>query len=155
MEPEGMVHALEQIKRMLKPEGGLVDIHPFQEGHFIEAYQDGNLLFSERVRENDSEYVQHAEKAISQVVDRGVFAVEGSAEFEFMTYSTSVEELREYWHSLDVFDDPRDEAITVRENDLFAQVDAILRASGAGSKAAIKERVRMTLLKPRWQNLDP
>lgn len=143
-----MVHALEQIGHMLKPEGGLIDIHPFQEGHFIEAYRDGELLFSERVRENDSEYVQHAEKALSQVVERGIFAVEDTVEFEFMTYSTSVDALGEYWHSLDVFDDPQDEAITAQENDLFAQVDAILRTSGEGSKAAIKERVRMTLLKP-------
>ena len=146
-----MVHALEQIGHMLKPEGGLIDIHPFQEGHFIEAYRDGELLFSERVRENDSEYVQHAEKALSQVVDRGIFTIEESVEFEFMTYSTSVVDLGEYWHSLDVFDDPQDEAITAQENDLFAQVDAILRTSGEGSKAAIKERVRMTLLKPILQ----
>ena len=150
-----MVHALEQIRRLLKPEGRLVDIHPFSEGHFIEAYRDGELLFSERVRENDSEYVGHAEKALSQVVDRGIFSIEESVEFKFMTYSTSVDELGEYWHSLDVFDDPQDEAITMRENHLFAQVDAIIREDGEGSKAAIKERVRMTLLKPIWQNLDP
>ena len=143
-----MVHALEQIRRLLKPEGRLVDIHPFQEGHFIEAYRDGELLFSERVREKDSEYVQHAEKALSQVVDRGMFEIEDSTEFEFMTYSRSVDELGDYWHSLDVFDDPQDEAITLRENHLFAQVDAILRASGEGSRAAIKERVYITLLRP-------
>ncbi len=150
-----MVHALEQIRRLLKPEGRLVDIHPFPEGHFIEAYRNGEQLFSERVREKDSEYVGHAEKALSQVVDRGIFTIEDSAEFKFMTYSTSVDELCEYWHSLDVFNDPQDEAITLRENDLFAQVDAILQASGEGSKAAIKERVRMTSLKPIWQYLDP
>jgi hypothetical protein len=82
------------------------------------------------------------------VVDRGMFEIEDRAEFEFMTYSRSVDELGDYWHSLDVFDDPQDEAITMRENHLFAQVDAILRASGEGSRAAIKERVYITLLRP-------
>jgi hypothetical protein len=148
MEPEGMVHALENIRHMLTPRGGLIDIHPVPEGHFIEAYQDGNLLFSERVRENESEYVLHAEKALSNVVARGIFTSKDSAEFDFMTYASSVHELSNYWDSLSAFDDPRDEVIAAREKNLFAQVNAILRSSGEGSTAAIKERARITLLRP-------
>lgn len=143
-----MVHALENIRRMLTPGGALVDIHPVPKGHFIEAYQDGRLLFSERVREHESEYVLHAEKALSNVADRGIFVFENSAKFDFMTYASSVHELSDYWDSLDAFDDQKDEAIVAREKNLFTQVNEILRTSGAGSKAAIKESVRITLLRP-------
>jgi hypothetical protein len=151
MKPEGMVHALENIRRMLTPGGFLVDIHPFPEGYFIEAYQDGRLLFSERVRENESEYVLHAEKALSNVVDREIFAIEDIAEFYFMTYASSAHELSDHWDSLSAFDDSRDEAIVAREKKLFAQVNTILRTSGEGSKAAIKEQAQIILLKPLLQ----
>jgi hypothetical protein len=148
MQPEGMVHALENIHHMLTPGGFLVDIHPFPEGHFIEAYQDGRLLFSERVRENDSEYVLHAEQALADVIDREIYSIENSAAFYFKTYSSSVDELSNHWDSLSAFDDPRDEAIVAREKQLFAQANAILQTSGENAKAAITERAKITLLKP-------
>lgn len=142
-----MVHALEKIWRILKPGGVLIDIHPFSQGHFIEAYREGKRLFSERVRKNESQYVLHAEKAISAVTDNGLFAVDKAAEFDFFIYALAVPELSDYWKSLDAFDDQPDPFIVERERVLFAQVAEILETSGEGAQTAIRERIRMTSLR--------
>lgn len=144
-----MVHALEEIRRLLKPGGILVDIHPISEGSFIEAYQDGRLLFSERKRETCSEDVLHAEKALAQAVEREFFFVDERAEFDFLTYASSVRELRAYWEEQDAYEDQsKDEAIVAREEYLYAQVEEILQTSGAGAEVVTNERARIARLRP-------
>jgi hypothetical protein len=69
MEVEGMVHALEEIKRLLKPDGFLVDIHPVREEPLIQIYQRENLLFSESDPGYDyDESLQHADEALEEVI---------------------------------------------------------------------------------------
>jgi len=47
MKYEGMVHALEEIQRLLRPDGSLIDIHPVLEAPLIEAYQGDRVLLAE------------------------------------------------------------------------------------------------------------
>ena len=144
-----MVHALEEIRRLLKPGGILIDIHPVPEGYFIKALQGDRILFAERKRLTCSEEVLCAEDALAEVVERELFAVERRAEIDFLTYASSVRELRDYWEELNAFEvDPQDEAILAREEDLYAQVEKIVQASGAGAEVAIHERVRIAMLRP-------
>lgn len=144
-----MVHALEEIHRLLKPGGILIDIHPVPEGYFIKALQGDRILFAERKRETCSEDVLHAEDALAETVERDLFAVDRRAEFDFLTYASSVRELRDYWEELNAFeDDPMDEAIIAREEDLYAQVEEIMQASGAAAEVAIHERARIARLRP-------
>jgi len=97
MAHEGMVHALEEIRHLLKLDGVLVNILPHPEGYFIEVHHNGRVLFSERKRETLSEAVLRAEAAIKQVLARGLFVIDQKGEFEFRTYGSSVSELRAYW----------------------------------------------------------
>ncbi len=144
-----MVRALEEIRRLLKPGGMLIDIHPVPEGYFIKALQSGRILFAERKRDTCSEDVLHAENALAQGVERNLFAVDRRSEFDFLTYASSVDELRVYWEELNAYEDrPKDEALVAREQDLYAQVEEILQASGAGAEVAIHERVRIARLRP-------
>ncbi len=144
-----MVHALEEIRRLLKPGGMLIDIHPVPEGVIIKALQGGKILFAERKRETCDEDVLHAEKAIAQVVERDLFAVDRRAEFDFLTYASSVRELRAYWNEQDAYkESPKDEATVAREEDLYAQVEEIMLASGAGAEVAFHEKARIARLRP-------
>jgi hypothetical protein len=149
MEIAGMVHALEEIQRLLKPTGYLVDIHPVPEGYCIEARQGERVLFSERRRLTLSEDVLQAEKALAQVVEEKRFELEAQTEFNLLTYASSVAELREYWAEQSAFNDqPKDAAVLAREEELFAQVEEIVQTSGGGAEAAINEKARIARLKP-------
>ncbi len=64
-----MVHALEEIRRLLNLDGVLINILPGPEGYFIEVHHDGRILFAERKRETFSEDVLQAKAAIQQVLD--------------------------------------------------------------------------------------
>ena len=146
-----MVHALEEIRRLLKPGGILVDIHPAPEGASIEVYQDGRLLFSERRREtcSEDEDVLHAEKALAQAVERELFVVEKRAEFDFLRYASSAGELSAHWEELWAYEEqPEVEDLTLLDENLYAQVEEILQASGAGAEIAVNERVRIARLRP-------
>jgi len=144
-----MVHALEEIHRLLKPDGILIDIHPVPEGYFIKAFQGDRTLFAELKRETCSDDVLHAEGALAEIIKRDLFTVDRRAEFDFLTYASSVREIREYWEDINAFvEGPKDEAIIAREEDLYAQVEEIMQASGAGAEVAIHERVRIARLRP-------
>lgn len=149
MAHEGMVHALKIIHRLLKTDGLLVDIHPIAEGYLIKAIQGETILFSEPKRETCSEDVIQAEKAISQVIEQGLFALDQRSEFDFLTYGSSVPELRAYLEEQSSFEtDPLDDALDERVEGLYAQIEAIMQTSPADTQVAIHERAIMSLLRP-------
>jgi hypothetical protein len=149
MDHEGMVHALEEIRRLLKPSGVLIDIHPIPEGYIIMAVQRGRILFAERKLEHCSEDVLCAEEALAESIERNLFAVDRHAEFDFLTYAPSVRELRAYWDELNAYEgDPKDEATIARVEKLYAQVEQIMQETGAGAEVAIHERARIARLRP-------
>ncbi len=144
-----MVHALEEIHRLLNSGGLLIDIHPEPEGVIIKALQGDRVLFAERKRENCSADVISAEKALAEVVERDLFSVDQYAEFDFLTYASTVPELRAYWDEQNEYEDePKDEAAIKREEDLYGQVEQIMQASRAEVAVAMYERVRITKLRP-------
>jgi len=149
MEHEGMVHALQETRRLLKPGGVLVNILPVPEGYFIEVHHDGRILFSERKRETCSEDVLQAEAAIRQVLDHELFVIDQKDEFDFLTYGSSVSEVRAYWEEQNAYEEePKAKDILVREEYLYAQVEEILEELGEGAEVAFRERVRIERLRP-------
>jgi hypothetical protein len=146
---EGMVHALEETRRLLKIDGVMVNILPVPEGYSIEVHHDGKILFAERKRETLSEDVLRAEAAIKQVLDRGLFVIDQKDEFDFRTYGSSVSEVRAYWEEQNAYEtEPKAKDILAREEYLYAQVEEILDELGEGAEVGIHERVRIARLSP-------
>lgn len=144
-----MVHALQETWRLLKPDGVLVNILPVPEGYFIEVQYDGEIPFSERKRETLSEDVLRAETAINQVLDQGLFKKDKEDEFEFLTYSSSVSEVRGYWEEQNAYEvEAKAEDALAREEYIYAQAEEIMRELGAGAEIVIRERVQIALLRP-------
>lgn len=142
-----MVHALEQIRRLLKPDGFLIDIHPIREAPFIRVYRGQGMLFEESDPGYDyDEGLQHADEALAEVVGRGLYRIEETREFEVVTSASSVAGMREYWSTYGAFDDePKDEAITARQNEVYARADEIMQ-DAAGAEITYYERARITRL---------
>jgi hypothetical protein len=150
MEHQGMVHALEEIHRLLNPGGLLVDIHPVPELTLIRVYDHGEVLFEEsQVDADDEEEVFRAERALAEVADRGLFVVGMSHEFDFQTYASSVSELWDYLELMSAFvNSPKDEAAAVREQELAARVEKILLKAGEGAEVAYYEKGKITRMRP-------
>jgi hypothetical protein len=149
MEYEGMVHALEDIHRLLRPGGDLIDIHPVLEAPLVEVYQGGKVIFTESWPDYSGEDYRQAEQALAQVVARRLFVIEGSGEFDFLTYGSSVAELRNFLAEAGAYEErPKDDAVVARESELFAHVEEIMQAAGEGAEVADHEKARITRLKP-------
>lgn len=144
-----MVHALEEIHRLLRPEGGLVDIHPFPEPSLVKVIQRDQILFAEPKRETDHEGVMQADRAVAEVLERKLFVAEGKADFDFFSYGSSVSELREFWDRYNAYEtEPKEEAQLAYEDKAYGRAEQVLRDSSDDAEAAIHERVRIARLKP-------
>jgi len=152
-----MVHALQEIQRMLKPDGCLIDIHPVLEAPLIKVYQGSRILFVEPDLGYDyEEDLRQAENALTQVLDRRLFVIERSSEFELITYASSVPELRDFWAKVGGYDDsPKDQAVEARLTELYDGVEEIRRAAGKKAEVAYHERARITRLNPNARKEEP
>jgi hypothetical protein len=149
MEPEGMVHALEEIHRLTRPAGTLIEIHPALEFPFVEVRSNGELLFSENDPGFDyEEDSRHAEAAISTVVGRGVFVLEASRRFALRTHASSVQELRDYWAVYDAYDpEEKEETLARRQDEMYARAHEVLEGS-PGAELVYVEPATMSRLTP-------
>jgi len=145
-----MVHALEEIRRLLRPGGSLIDIHPVQEAPLTEVHQRGRVVFAEpRVAYDYDEDIHQAEQALAQCLRRSLFVMERSREFDFLTYGSSVPELRDFLEEANAFHESSiDDADATREAEFYDRVEGIMKAAGKGAEVAMHERVRIARLGP-------
>ena len=146
-----MVHALEEIQRLLGSKGVLIDLHPRAEPYKIEAVQGEEILYSKLSRPNvPDEDVQSADAALENVVSRGLYARERHAEFEHVTYGSRVSEFREYWEMMGGYSKtPPDPEIVELRDQIYADVDEILHASNGQAEVAIREQCKIAKFSPR------
>ena len=150
MQHEGMVHALEGIKRLLRSDGVLIDIHPVVEAPLVKVELDGRVMFTESDPGYDyEEDLQQAEAALDRIVERGVFFEERSSEFDLVTYGSSVAELRDHLTEAGGYDErPEDVAVATRKAQVYARADEAMRSCGERAVIVMHERGRMTRLTP-------
>lgn len=92
-----MVHALETIHDLLKPDGILLDIHPTNEPAAIVVRLREQIIPAGWISESD-DYVEYewADEAVSVAVNDGLFTQEQCGTFEFVWHADSMDELRAY-----------------------------------------------------------
>jgi len=134
-----MVHALEEIHRLLKPDGYLIEIHPILETPLVKVFDGSTILFVGPYPGYDyEEDLRQAENALQQIVQRQLFVIERISEFDFLTYGSSIAELQDFWG----------EPAEAREAELYAQVEKFMQAARNGAKVALHERARISRLMP-------
>jgi len=150
MEHEGMVHALGEIKRLLRRDATLIDIHPAREAPVIEVHAADGVVFAEPSASFDyDDDLRHAEDALARAIENAIFHLDRSHEFEFVTYASSVVELRDFFEVAEAYDEtPRDEATEARIQEVYGRVEEAMRTSGDNAKVAYRERARMSRLMP-------
>ena len=145
-----MVHALEEIHRLLRPIGTLIEIHPSLEpAPFLEVTTNGGRSFSEE--DPGFDYVddlRSAEAAVLTVLDRGVFVLEDRRTFELRTHAASVQELRSYWAVYDAYDpEEKEETLARRQDEMYARAHEVLERS-PGAELIYVEPATMSRLRP-------
>jgi hypothetical protein len=149
MEEQGMVHALEQIHRLLRRSGTLIEIHPALEVPFVEVWSNAELSF----REDDPGFdyeddLRSAEEAVKSVVERGVFVLQERRRFELRTHASSVREFRDHWAVVGAYDpEEMEEALVRRQDEMFARAHEVLERL-PGAELVYVEPATMTRLMP-------
>ena len=142
-----MVHALEQTKKLIRPGGRLIDIHPVQDWLLLQVRAADDLLLSEARTMTYSEDVAQADLALADVLARGVFEQEHTDQFDFFTYASSAAEMIEFWEALSPYDDSEgadelfeDSSQQLRFEQVMADVDH--------ASMILHERVHIARLRP-------
>ena len=147
-----MVHALEEIHRLLKPAGTLIDIHPVAESSPVEIHHSGQVEVAGQlsVRQWCVDF-QQADQALSEIAQRGLFAVERHAVFDSLTHYASADEMRtSVKESIEKF--ARD-AQSAREpvphvEALAARAEELLQAAAGGAELIVREPTHISRLRP-------
>lgn len=98
---EGMVHALREIHRVLKPNGTLIDLRPHFGNRPVEVVLSYATLRAGEVDTLPNAEDKHvANRAIKQAVTEGLFKFEHEEVFDHVTDMDTVDDLRDYNKSL-------------------------------------------------------
>lgn len=147
-----MVHALEEIHRLLKPNGFLIDIHPIAEHSTVEIHRNGEIELVGHLEVHQwCVDFREADNALTEIVQRGMFTVEQKSIFDALTYYDSVAEmstaLKESIHKYAREGEPVDEEVSQAER-LTLQAGVRLQAAGFGAKLVLCERNHISRLRP-------
>jgi len=147
-----MVHALEEVHRLLKSTGVMIDMHPVAESLPMEIQQGGKIDPVGRlsVIQWINDY-QQADIALTEIKQRGIFVVERESVFDAPTYYDSVEEMSTHLkQSIDKF--ARDAEWAAKdisqEEALAARAAKLRQAAGSGAEVVLHERIHISRLRP-------
>lgn len=136
-----MVHALDEIRRTLKPNGILIDLRPVEENWLVEVasqqkVQVAGQLTDMPIGKADDEA---AFRAMHEVESRGWFVKEREEEFAFFYYWDTPSEMKDFmdaeWEDFEKLD------------------DSVLKAAQSAwstANADARVRVRVKMLITRW-----
>ena len=147
-----MVHALEKIHRLLKPDGFLIDIHPVAEYSSIEIHKNGeiDLVGHLKIHQWCVDF-QEADKALEKIIKRGMYTVEQKSLYDTLTYYDSATEmgtaLKESIHKYVREGEPIHEEVSHVET-LAMQAEEALQAAGKGANLVLREKDHISRLKP-------
>jgi len=149
MDWAGMVHALGEAHRLLRPMGKLIDIHPLPSAPVLAVFCQGKMVFSEECPSQGGESYREADRAIEDAIQRGLFAQGESTVVDFLTHAPSAAELDRYLTTANAFaQEPRDAERELRWANLIDRADKALVPETPGVEAVLIERARITSLRP-------
>jgi hypothetical protein len=147
-----MVHALEEIHRLLRPVGTLIEIHRVH-GAWVEVRSDIGTPFDEFDPGFDSDEEVSTENAVRTVLDGGLFALDADRDFEFLWYASSVRELRDHFAIVGGYDEsPASPGITRLRDELYQRAQETMDRLGFDAQVVYREQARISRLIPSGSN---
>ncbi len=136
MQHESMVHALKEIRRILKPGGTLIDLRPVEENWSVETFAATGCQVAGRLEDMPIGKAddQAAFKAMNEAESLGLFSKEKDGEFGFFYVWDTPSEMKAFiekeWEDFEKMDDS-----------LYQKVSALW--ASANADARVRVRVKM------------
>jgi hypothetical protein len=142
MEHESMVHALDEIRRILKQNGILIDLRPVASNWSVEISSSTGYQFAGRLNDMPTGLADDkaAFKAMWEVESRGWYIKEKEEEFAFFYYWDTPSEMKEFMET-------EWEDFEKMEENVYRATQSLW--SQANADAQVRVRVKMLITK--WE----
>lgn len=137
-----MVHALDEIRRTLQPNGILIDLRPVEDNWTVEVPSSSGLKIAGRLTDVPAGIAddEAAFAAMREVESRGWFVKEQEEEFAFFYYWDTPSEMKEFmeteWEDFEKI-----------EEDVYQKASALWASANADTRV----RVRVKMVITRWR----
>jgi hypothetical protein len=136
-----MVHALNEIHRVLVPNGTLIDLRPLLDRWPIEVTAKGQTLEAGRATDLPEPLTddEAADRALAEAVQRGWFLRERGEIFPFFYYWDTPNEMQKY------IDETWNDVISIEEN-LWKSLRSMWATSNADARVRMRLKMSITSL---------
>ena len=137
-----MVHALDEIRRTLKPNGILIDLRPVESNWSVEVISSAGWQAAGRLSDLPAAVAddEAAFKAMRAVESKGWYSKKEEKEFSFFYYWDTPSEMKEFmedeWEDFEKLED----SVYKKTSSLWAL-----------SNADVRVRVRVNMLITKWE----
>jgi SAM-dependent methyltransferase len=142
MEHESMVHALDEIRRTLKPNGILIDLRPVESNWSVEIVSSAGWQVSGRLSDLPAAVAddEAAFNAMRAAESNGWYSKKEEKEFAFFYYWDTPSEMKEFME--DEWED-----FEKLEEDVYKKTSSLWASSNADARV----RVRVNMLITKWE----
>ena len=142
MEHESMVHALDEIRRTLKPNGILIDLRPVEANWSVEVVSSAGYQVSGRLSDLPAAVAddEAAFNAMRAAESNGWYSKKEEKEFAFFYYWDTPSEMKEFME--DEWED-----FEKLEEDVYKKTSSLWASSNADARV----RVRVNMLITKWE----
>jgi hypothetical protein len=137
-----MVHALQEVQRVLAPAGILIDLRPLMDGSPVEVVSGGKTHLAGRVSQLPEDIANDAaaNKSIEKAAEQGWFSLERREFFPFSYYWDSPEEMQAY------IEEEWEDFVTIND-DIWRNVRSLWAAREGNGRL----RVQVKMMIARWK----
>ncbi len=145
MQHESMVHALDEIRRVLKPNGQLIDLRPVEANWSVEivsstGWQAAGRLSDLPVALEDDEA---AFQAMRQAASNGWYVKKNEKEFSFFYYWDTPSEMKQFMEEEWVDFEKMEEHVYQKASSMWA-------SANADARLRVRVNMLITLWEKRW-----
>ena len=136
-----MVHALDEIRRTLKPNGLLIDLRPVEANWGVEVVSSEGRQAAGRLNDlpQGMEDDEASFKAMREVESQGLYIKEKESEFDFFYYWDTPSEMKEFMET-------EWEDFEKLEEDVYRKTSGLWVSAAADARV----RVRVKMLITKW-----